>query len=63
MSTRWDDTAVRLVREIAADLTALDATVEVLKPCQGQDAALRDVDRLTKQLLRRQLDLLDHLKG
>lgn len=63
MTSRWDDTALRLVREIAADLTALDATVEVLKPRQAQDAVLRDVDRLTKQLLRRQLDLLDHLKG
>lgn len=63
MTTRWDDTALRLVREIAADLTALDATVEVLKPRQPQDAVLRDIDRLTKQLLRRQLDLLDHLKG
>lgn len=63
MTGRWDDTALRLVREIAADLTTLDATVEVLKPRQAQDAVLRDVDRLTKQLLRRQLDLLDHLRG
>lgn len=63
MPSRWDDRALALVREIAGDLTSLDAALEVLKTTAPQGRQLTTVDHLVKQCLRRQLDLLAHLKG
>ncbi|HEY8738530.1 MAG TPA: hypothetical protein VIO62_15975 [Candidatus Dormibacteraeota bacterium] len=63
MTSRWDDRALALVRDIAGNLTSLDAAIEVLKTTPPQDRQLTTVDDLVKQCLRRQLDLLTHLKG
>lgn len=63
MTSRWDDRAMSMIREIAGDLTSLDAAVEVLKTDAPNNRKLATVDGLVKQCLKRQLDLLDHLKG
>jgi hypothetical protein len=63
MTSRWDDRALALVRDIAGNPTSLDAAIEVLKTTPPQDRQLTTVDDLVKQCLRRQLDLLTHLKG
>ena len=63
MTSRWDETAMTLIRDVAGDLTALDAAVESLKLDAPNDRMLAMVDRLVKQCMKRQLDLLDHLKG
>lgn len=62
MTSRWDDHAVFLVRDMAADLSALDAAVEVLKAGSLQDQRLADIDTLVKRCVNRQLELLAHLK-
>ena len=63
MTSRWDEGAMTLIRDMAGDLTALDAAVEALKLDAPNDRMLAMVDTLVKQCLKRQLDLLDHLKG
>ena len=63
MTSRWDDRALALVRDMAGDLTSLDAAVEILKTTAPRGRQLATVDQLVKQCLRRQLDLLAHLKG
>ncbi|MDQ6885359.1 MAG: hypothetical protein M3077_14165 [Candidatus Dormibacteraeota bacterium] len=63
MTSRWDDEAMEMIREMAGDLTALDAAVEVLKAGPSDAHLLGIVDGLVKQCLNRQLDLLAHLKG
>jgi len=63
VTSRWDDTAMTLIRDLASDLTALDAAVEVLNLHHPADPVVSQVDRLTKQCVRRQLDILAHLKG
>jgi hypothetical protein len=63
MTSRWDDRALALVRDMAGDLTSLDAAVEILKTTAPRGPQLATVDQLVKQCLRRQLDLLAHLKG
>ncbi len=63
MTSRWDDQAMRMIRDMAGDLTALDAAVEVLKTTTPSNPMLVLVDDLVKQCLTRQLDLLAHLKG
>ncbi|MEO6797977.1 MAG: hypothetical protein ABI401_00375 [Candidatus Dormibacter sp.] len=63
MTSRWDDPAMAMIREMAGDLTALDAAVEVLKGEADNHRSLTTVDVLVKQCLTRQLDLLAHLKG
>ncbi len=54
---------MRIIRDMAGDLTALDAAVEVLKAGPTNAGTLGMVDDLVKQCLTRQLDLLAHLKG
>ncbi len=63
MTSRWDDQAMQMIRDMAGDLTALDAAVEVLKTTTPSNRMLDLVDDLVKQCLTRQLDLLAHLKG
>lgn len=63
MTSRWDDQAMQMIRDMAGDLTALDAAVEVLKTTTPSNRMLVLVDDLVKQCLTRQLDLLAHLKG
>lgn len=63
MTSRWDDRAIGLIRDMAGDLTSLDAAVEVLKADSPDLRGLSNVDRLVKQCVKRQLDLLAHLKG
>ena len=61
--SRWDDRAITMIRDIAADLTALDAAVEVLKASAPADRRFEKIDGLVKKCVNRQLDLLGHLKG
>lgn len=63
MTSRWDDKAMAMIRDMAGELTALDAAVEVLKGESDTHRSLTTVDGLVKQCLKRQLDLLAHLKG
>jgi hypothetical protein len=63
MTSRWDDRAIAMIRDMAADLTALDASVEVLRAGSPADPRLQTIDHLVKQCVSRQLALLDHLKG
>lgn len=63
MTSRWDDRAIGMISDMAADLTALDAAVEVLKAGSPADRRLAMVDQLVKKCVSRQLDLLGHLKG
>jgi len=63
MTSRWDDQAMAMIRDMAGDLTALDAAVEVLKGDSANNRSLATVDGLVKQCVKRQLDLLAHLKG
>jgi hypothetical protein len=63
MTSRWDAPAIAIVRDMAADLTALDAAVEVLKASSPADPRLEPIDRLVKQCVSRQLELLGHLQG
>lgn len=63
MSSRWNEQAIAIIRDLAADLTALDAAVEVLKAESPANRQFNTIDRLVKQCVTRQRDLLDHLKG
>ncbi|HEY0493554.1 MAG TPA: hypothetical protein VGD57_08815 [Candidatus Dormibacteraeota bacterium] len=63
MTSRWDGQAISMIRDMAADLTALDAAVEVLKAGSPSDQRLLTIDHLVKQCVSRQVDLLNHLKG
>lgn len=63
MSSRWNEQAIAIIRDMAADLTALDAAVEVLKAESPANRKFDNIDRLVKQCVTRQLDLLNHLKG
>jgi hypothetical protein len=63
VTSRWDAAAIAIVRDMAADLTALDAAVEVLKASSPADPQLGPIDHLVKQCVSRQLELLLHLKG
>lgn len=63
MTSRWDAPAIAIVRDIAADLTSLDAAVEVFKATYPGDTRVAAVDRLVKQCVSRQLELLAHLQG
>lgn len=63
MTSRWDAPAIAIVRDMAADLTSLDAAVEVLRATSPIDPRLATIDRLVKQCVSRQLELLGHLQG
>ena len=63
MTSRWDAPAIAIVRDMAADLTSLDAAVEVLKATFPADARLATIDCLVKQCVSRQLELLGQLQG
>jgi hypothetical protein len=63
VSSRWNEQAIAIIRDLAADLTALDAAVEVLKAESPANRQFNTIDRLVKQCVTRQRDLLDHLKG
>jgi len=63
MNSRWNEQAMAIIRDMAADLTALDAAVEVLKAESPANRQFETIDRLVKQCVSRQLDLLSHLRG
>jgi len=60
--SRWNERAIAIIRDLAADLTSLDAAVEVLKAESPANRQLDTIDRLVKQCVARQLELLGHLK-
>ncbi|HSO93255.1 MAG TPA: hypothetical protein VLS53_02135 [Candidatus Dormibacteraeota bacterium] len=63
MTSRWDMPAIAIVRDIASDLTSLDAAIEVLKARSPGDPGLATIDHLVKQCVSRQLQLLGQLQG
>lgn len=59
---RWDGGDLSLLSRTATDLTALAATVEVLRRRDPSDPAVQRAERLVSNLHATITELIDHLK-